>query len=85
MLWLCFNYEFSASLRAHASWSGHDVGLAPQRMPLSRVIASSAFMPRNRAAMPCRLPWQPPTNDTSPIVPSSFISKFMSRLHVPTG
>ena len=49
----------SSSIARH-NWSGHDVGLPLQLMPLRRAIISSYFMPVTRRLMPCRLPLQPP-------------------------
>ena len=43
-----------------ASWSGHEVLLAPQRIPFKRRTASWAVMPFTRAEMPWRLPLHPP-------------------------
>ena len=40
------------SSSACASWSGHDVFLRPQRIPRSRPITSSTFMPCTRAPIP---------------------------------
>lgn len=40
---------------AFANWSGQEVPLPPQSMPLRRAIASSTSMPAISAAMPCRV------------------------------
>ena len=51
-------------MSADANWSGQDVGLKPPLMPLIRGIISSAFLPSTRAAIPLRLPLQPPKKET---------------------
>lgn len=51
-----FYLDSLMALKAQASWSGHDVGLLPQRIP-SRVSMTSAIRrPLTNAAMPWRLP-----------------------------
>ena len=66
----CSSTTFS---RAWASWSGHDVDLKPQRMPLSRLMASSILMPRTRTEIPCVLPLHPPSYCTSEMMSSSKV------------
>ena len=74
--------EKPSSSSARASWSGHDVGFAPQRIPRRRSTTSSAFIPRQREATPCVFPEQPPMNFTDfTVSPSSSIS--ISREQVP--
>ena len=64
-----------ASFSAFASWSGQEVDFMPQRMPSTRAITSATSMPSTRAAMPFRLPLQPPTNCTFLTLPSSTSKK----------
>ena len=68
---------------AQHSWSGQDVGLPLQLMPLRRAITSSYFIPFTSLLMPWRLPLQPPKNFTSTILPSSPVNS-MNRAQVPT-
>ena len=42
----------SRVFRACAIWSGQEVGLKPQRMPSSRAMTSSTFMPTTSLLMP---------------------------------
>lgn len=75
-------YPISFS-RACASWSGHDVGLAPQRMPFRRVMTSEALAPSTSLAIPVVLPGQPPMNCRLCTRCSSSISNFIYLEHVP--
>ena len=45
---------------ARASWSAHDVDLAPQVLPRSFAAISSAFIPSQSFAMALRFPLHPP-------------------------
>ena len=56
---------------ARQSWSGQEVGLSPQRMPLSFLITSSAFCPFTKRQTACRLPPQPPIKEISCITSCS--------------
>lgn len=44
---------------ACANWSGQEVDLNPQRMPLSLSMASFASMPSTSFEIPCKLPLHP--------------------------
>ena len=68
--------------KALQSWSGHEVGRFPHRMPSNFSMTSSIFIPFTNARMPCRLPLHPPQKKTSLITPSSTSSS-MWLLQVP--
>ena len=68
--------------KAFASWSGHEVGLNPQRIPSIRLIASSISIPSTRTATPCVFPEQPPSKATF-VTLLSTTSNVMEREHVP--
>lgn len=52
--------SFFISSRAFESWSGQEVGLLPQRIPLRRATTSSTFIPFIKEQIPCKLPLHPP-------------------------
>jgi len=75
-------FSFSIS-NALLSWSGHEVGLLPQRMPFVIAITSSMWRPCARRATPTVLPGQPPTNSTFRMMLLSSAVMLMQREHVP--
>ena len=72
-----------AFFRFLAIWSGQLVGLGPQVTPSIRAMASSAFMPLSRLAMPFRLPLQPPITSMDWMVWSGASSILVMREQVP--
>ena len=68
-----------------ASWSGQEVLLGPQWMPLRRRMASPAGRPFTRAAMPWRLPLHPPVTRRDWMTPWSSRSTCISREQTPRG
>lgn len=78
--WCDYFLSFS---NARQSWSGQEVDLLPQRMPLSLLITSSIFCPVTRRQTAWRLPWQPPQKKTCWITPSSSTVTSISCEQVP--
>lgn len=70
--------------KARANWSGHDVPLPLQLMPVRRVMTSSVFIPSTSRATACALPWQPPVNSTCFTVSPSTVMSIL-REHTPVG
>lgn len=70
------------SISAFANWSGHEVPLPLQSMPVSLEIARSMSIPLTNDEIPCRFPLHPPTKITSLILLSS-ISNLISLEQVP--
>ena len=73
----------NACFNALESWSGQEVGLKPQRIPSSLLIASLASIPSMSLATPCVFPEQPPWNFTSWTFPASSISNEMALEQTP--
>ena len=71
--------------RASLNWSGHEVLLAPQRIPCKRPMTSSILWPFTSWLMPCRLPLQPPMKNTCCITSCSSAVTSMAREHTPEG
>ena len=69
--------------KALLSWSGHEVGLFPQRMPFVIAMTSSMWRPCARRATPTVLPGHPPTNSTCWMMLLSSAVMLMQREHVP--
>lgn len=76
--------RFFSCSNAWQSWSGHDVGFAPQRMPLRRLMTSSIFWPFTNRLMPCRLPLHPPTKNTCCMTSLSSTVTSITLEHVPS-
>ena len=77
------NGAFLSCSNARQSWSGHDVFLAPQRIPLMRCMTSSMCCPRTSWLIPCRLPLQPPRKNTCCMMLFSSAVTSMSFEQVP--
>lgn len=78
-------YLFSsiAFFNAFATWSGQLVPRPLQLIPSIRLIASCAFIPLRREAIPCRFPLHPPTMLTFKMVSFSSSSTTVFREHTP--
>jgi len=70
------------SIRAFVSWSGQDVPLDPQFMPLSFSMTVSTGIPSTNLQIPCKFPLHPDMNDTCVSIPSSMDIS-ISFEHVP--
>ena len=74
------SFNFSSALH---SWSGHEVGRLPHRMPFILSITSSMCWPVTSLLTPCRLPLHPPRKNTCWIMLFSSAVTSINFEHVP--
>lgn len=80
--WMSWNQR-EIDLSSCANWSGHEVLLPPQVIPVSLCCTSEIFCPLQRATMPLRLPLHPPWKAASRITSPSTRSSIACE-HTPS-